>query len=177
MTKLSETFRETAPEFGNTRHQVVIDEPHQRIHDGTFFSSGVNDPILADTASLEVMIRVVGGAHMVVRLEHEGDATFEGFENVLTSADGVAVAAVNRNRFSANTADSSVFSGPTITGDGTKLAEQLLLGGSGGKAQSAEGSFFLEWLLSPGDYLIRLTNNSGTASRAQVLLDWYQRPG
>ena len=177
MGKADQALWESSHKFFdvNDRYLVVIDEPHQRIHDGVFFSAGVNDPALGNGASIEILFRVVGGAHTVIRLDHEGNATFESFEDMTSTDDGSSVSAFNRNRFSSNVPNSLVFSGPTITLDGTPLPEQLLIGGTGGKASGVQGSFFLEWILAPGDHLLRLTNDSGTDSRAQVLLDWSEK--
>lgn len=157
------------------RELVTIDSAHQNIHDGIFFSAGANDVALGAAASLEVLFRVVTSAHLVITVSAGADATFRGFENTDPSADGTPIPAVNRNFFSANTAGNLVFSGPSLTSAGDLRAEQLIIGGSGGRATGGETSFFLEWLLSPGDYLLRLTNDSAQDARAQILLDWYER--
>jgi hypothetical protein len=154
---------------------VFIDSTHQNIHDGIFFSSGVNDTALANGANLDALLRVATSAHIVITVAVGGDATFRGFRDAVASADGTPVLVVNRNFFSPNVAGSLVFEAPTLTSPGDQRAEQLVIGGSGGQAAGGESTFFLEWLLSPGDYLLRLTNDSGQVRRAQLLLDWYER--
>lgn len=177
MSRINRLIIESQGEFvAGKRENVTISEPHQRIHDGLFFSAGVNDPALANGASLEVLFRISGGAHVTFYLAIGGDATFQGFENTVVSADGTSVPVINRNRFTGNGSANSVFDGPTITNDGDLLLEQLILGGDGGQAAGGAAAVFLEWVLDDGDHLIRLTNDSGQVRRTQLLLDWYERP-
>lgn len=156
---------------------VFIDSVHQNIHDGLFFSAGANNLTLGNGASLDVLFRVATSAHIVITIAVGGDATFQGYKDAVASVEGAAITPVNRNFFSPTVATSSVFSGPTLTSPGDLRAEQLIIGGSGGQAAGGESTFFLEWLLSPADYLIRLTNDSGQVRRAQILLDWYEKDG
>ena len=168
---LIDTTREFVP---GERETVVIDSPHQRIHDGVFFSGGFMDAALANGASLEAIFRVVDGAHARIVISLGGDGTFEGFENTVVSDPGTPVSVLNRNRFSPNVATNLLFQGPTITNDGDSLAAEFIFGGSGGQATGGTATFFLEWILAPGDHLMRLTNDSGQVRRAQMNLDWYE---
>lgn len=154
---------------------VSIDSVHQNIHDGLFYTSRRNNAALANNASIDVLFRVVDGAHARVSASLGGDGAFLGYSGPTTTADGTAVPRNNRNRFSTNTAASLVFHTPAVSVVGTLLVEQYIFGGSGGKAIGSDIDTFLEWLLSPGDYLMRLTNTSGQVQRAGLALDWYER--
>jgi hypothetical protein len=107
-----------------------------------------------------------------------GEATFDFYEDPTFSADGTAVLAVNHNRFKTNVANTLFFHTPTIVTNGDLLISGLQPGGSGGNAQGGSSqSDFEEWILSPGDYLIRIKNIAGVASNISLQLDFYEPQG
>jgi len=155
---------------------VVQDEIHTKIHSGELFTCGASAEV-ASGGVVEFLIRVTGGTHarFIGSVAHNMKA--ELFEDPTTSADGTAVACTNRNRFSSNTATTLVFAGPTVTGDGTRLVEFFIPGGDKQSAGGGLGQSFEEWILSPGDYLVRISNNilnPASAGWAGLTIDFYE---
>jgi hypothetical protein len=63
---------------------------------------------------------------------------------------------------------------PTVSGTGTELFEEFLPGGTKKKAGGGGGDS-LEYVLAPlTNYLVRLTNVSGSAQIAELVLEWYE---
>jgi hypothetical protein len=156
---------------------VTIDSVHEMHHLGLIFSSFLVDLALGAASDLEVLVRTAVGqvAHARLRSSASADYRLLSFEAVESSADGAAVARINRNRVSANTAATLVFSGPTVTGDGTLLSDGFVPGGSTGNAPGGSSSSFEELVLAADtDYLLRLTNLTAGEIIASMALDWYE---
>ena len=154
---------------------VVQGEDHTNIHRGVFFSSSDNEPILGDDTQ-EWMIRVTDSAHLRMTVSVAVDMLFDFYGGATIAATGTSMPVANRNTFSSNTASTTCFVGPTVTDDGTPLLRVYIP--AGGK-QTAAGNYesFMEWVLSPGDYLIRVSNNiiaPASAGRAGVILNFYE---
>lgn len=160
---------------GISRALTQIDVIHARIHEGLFYTASFIDPAVVASGTLELLIRVPAqvGAHARFTASIGGDGQGQLFEAPTTSADGTPLAAINRNRFSGNTADVLVFGGPTVTGDGTQLTNILIPGGTFISA-GGEGKTFDEFVLAPGDYLARLTNLTTGDEPAGLQLAWYE---
>lgn len=154
---------------------VVIDTIHDRMHRGQFFTAGLVNLALANNGTLELLLRVSTGAHVRFAANNGGDARVQLFENATFSDPGSAVTRVNRNRFSSKTAKTLISSAPTISDDGDSIFDKVLAGGSGFFFTSGgELGSFEEYILSPGDYLFRLTNLSGSTQPADLQLDFYE---
>jgi hypothetical protein len=166
-------------EVDGVAHGLVgIDTVHRRIHEGVTFSSSFVDVAVAGSASVELLIRVVAtrAAHLGLSIAVGANAEIEFFQAPTTSADGSALAALNRNRLSATVATTLIFEGPTVSVDGVELSHGLLPGGSGGNANGGQGDSLFEWILAPADYLLRTTNLSGSAAPHSLQLFWYEPP-
>lgn len=160
-------------------HLVVIDSVHHRVHMGQMFSCSIFDGALGAAASAELLIRVPAnaGAHLSARGALGGDAVGRMFEAPTTTDDGTAVPRLNRNRRSATVADLLVFTGPTVTIDGTELLVAFIPGGTGGNALGGQGETFGEWILDEStDYLLRVTNLTGQVQPVSIEINWYE-PG
>jgi len=154
---------------------VFIDTIHNRIHRGQFFSLDNFNSALANSGTIDVLVKVTTGVHVRAIASAGGDARFQLFEGTTVSANGTPATPVNRNRFSALTAVTQFFTGPTITADGTALLDTLLPGGTGGIfSGGGGGQTFEEFVLAPGNYLLRLTNISGSTQPANVQIDFYE---
>ena len=156
---------------------VTLDGVHARIHDGTFFSTGLADAALTNNASLEILIQTPAGAPLHMRIDGAagGDARAQFFENTTFSVAGAALVPQNRNRRSGNTAPNGTFtSAPTITLDGDTVFDSFLLGGTGGNAVGGSLSTFSEYILaSSTNYLLRLQNISGQTHIATLSVNFY----
>ena len=155
---------------------VTIDTIHNWIHEGVVYTATELDLTLAADASIELLLRVPAATyvHFGADAAVGSDASVWFFEDPTSTDDGSAVSRINRNRASANTSSLLVFTGPTLTGDGTKLSEGLIPGGSGGNANGGQAVSLMEWILNEGDYLVRLTNEDGGASADSIALHWYE---
>lgn len=161
-----------------TNHPIAMSEVHARIHQGVFFGAQYSAASVADGSSINVLITTTangGAVHMRVSSAAGGNATLYVFEDPTVSVAGTAVSAYNRNRTSALTPTTVITHTPTNTPDGTQIAGGFLPGGRGGNAAGNISSMFEEIIMKANEqYLIRLTNNAGTAQPLSVVLDWYE---
>jgi len=156
---------------------INIDPIHHLIHEGKFFGTYMQDISVANDGKLEMYI-IVGSSPMHVRVTGVtgGFGTLEMFEGSTASSNGTPLVLTNRNRLSSNTADGTVYSEPTVTGDGTAIYKTLIIGGSGPKSTggiSAGG--YEEYIFNPGEaYLVRITNMAGNNQPLSLELNFYE---
>lgn len=160
---------------GISRALTQIDVIHARIHEGVLFTASAVNPAVGASGVLELLIRVAAqsGAHTRFSVSVGGDGQGQLFEAPTTTADGTPVAEINRNRFSPIVPVTNVFEGPTITADGTELTNILFPGGTFISA-GGQGQTFDEFILSPGDYLARITNLTTGPEPIGLQLSWYE---
>lgn len=93
-----------------------------------------------------------------------GDCYGRIYESPTTSSDGTPLSIIANNRSNILTDGCTFFHTPSVSDDGTLMAEALIAGGSG-KFSRVGGSSGLErWKLNPNtNYLIKITNKSGGA--------------
>jgi hypothetical protein len=156
----------------------IADVNHLRLHEGrAFYAYFLNGDAnqLADDASIDIAIAWATGKypHLVFDVKCGGDAEFTIYENA-TVTGGTSFTAINRYRPSANTSSSAILINPTVTTTGTPITGEFLSGGSGGQA-TGSSAFSFQYVLSPlTTYLFRLTNRSGQAHMAHVMIEWYE---
>jgi len=163
---------------GSERPFVVADINHVRLHEGrAFYAYFLNGDAnqLADDASINIAAAWAAGKypHLVFDVRCGGDAEFTIFENA-TVTGGTSFTAINRDRSSTNTSSSAILINPTITTTGTAITGEFLAGGSGNQAGGAS-AFSFQYVLAPlTTYLFRLTNRSGRAHMAHLMIEWYE---
>jgi len=156
----------------------MADINHVRLHEGrAFYAYFLNGDAnkLADNASINIAAAWAAGKypHLVFDVRCGGDAEFTIFENA-TVTGGTSFTAINRYRSSTNTSSSAILINPTVTTTGTAITSEFLAGGSGGQAGGA-AAFSFQYVLAPlTTYLFRLTNRSGQAHMAHVMIEWYE---
>ncbi len=129
---------------------------------------------LADAADLEFLLQAsseeqIGFGATVVA---GGDATVEFFNQPTFSAAGTDVPFFNRNNGSGKRADSILTVGPTITDDGTQVAEGFIPAGIRNREVGGAIETGLLRILAAGTaVLLRLTNISGAAQNYSLTLD------
>lgn len=157
---------------------ISVDVAQNYVNRGLVFASSFAVAVLANAASIEMLIRVTAGqaAHMGASIQVGGDSQAFLFEGPTTTDDGTGLARINSNRITPVGASATLtFSGPTVTVDGTELGTEFLAGGRGGNASGAEGVSAGKTILNPGtDYLIRVTNQSGGNIYASINFGWYE---
>lgn len=157
---------------------VGIDSGHMNIHRGIFFTtSSAGDIAAGGTKDWLLRVPAAQSAHIEFfgTVEHSMHGFF--FEGPTSTGDGSALAIQNRNRSSSKTATLLAFEGPTITDDGLLMLNFFMPGGSKTSASGGEGSSEDEWVLSPGDYLLRIANDvisPATIGYAGLILDFYE---
>ena len=95
------------------------------------------------------------------------------YEAPTTSANGSAITIINKNRnFSAVLPVLTAFSGPTVTGVGTQLANGLILGEVDKFGEEITESGFV---LKPNTkYLLRVDNTSGGTLPMSISVDFHE---
>ena len=158
---------------------VQIDHQHFRTHKGEVFTATISDGALAAAANLDILIRPGPiPPHMQAQVAIGADGRVQFFENPVTTADGTPVPSFNRLRGSTNTSNTLVFNGPTVTGTGLMIDDEVVPGGQANFAVGGQSESFNEYILNPAfDYLVRLTNVSGGPTIASVTLLWYEIEG
>jgi hypothetical protein len=161
----------------------TIDESHRMAHDGFMYHASGKVTGLIDTGTAELLLSVPAATfpHLSrVRFDlGRGDVDLHAYEGTTTSADGTPISAFVTNRNSTNTPDLSLFSGPTVTGDGTLIHTGWVPPTATGTGLSADGvsnsTNGEEWLLKPSTkYLVRITNNSGATITYRYEILWYE---
>lgn len=158
----------------------VIDVEHHEIHEGSAFLSSYRTPDaspVANDESLDILL-ITGNTqtHLVAKAAAGGDAEFTIYEAPAISANGTALAEINRNRMSTRVSKNQTFHTPTVVSVGTELLAEFLPGGSGffNTPGASEGGRYEFILKSNTVYLFRLTNRAGSAQTMSETLDWYE---
>jgi hypothetical protein len=146
--------------------------------EGNSFTLGYAYPFsagLADSANFDIAIAFGAGVEPKLSIEGlcVGNAIGYLYEGA-TATGGTALTSVNLNRTSTSTSNSAAILNPSVSSTGTLLGTYILIGGvkkkaTGGDISSA--SFILKPLTT---YLLRMTNVSGQAQAAEMILTWYE---
>ena len=161
---------------------VIISEPHAMNHRGKAFHTTHKFTGVADAASVEILIKVgVDELHMnrFAVSVGSGDIDIFLFEGTTVSGDGTSLGEVCTNREAAATAITTFFHTPTVTGDGTQIAQHWIPPTGTGIGNSLTGVAGAEngeeWELDAStNYLHRITNNSGSTIDIFVEYLWYE---
>lgn len=155
---------------------ISMNEIHANIHRGIFYTCTRREEGLANNGTLDVLVQVAAGtaAHIRFSLAVGGQCYIDLFENTTFSAEGTAMLCMNRNRFAGDTSTTEMTYAPTLTADGDALATTYIPGGTHGTAEGFIKSSFEEWILGPGNYLLRITNKSGVATDLSTTIDHYE---
>ena len=159
----------------STNHAlVVMDEIHNNIHRGIFYSTVWVNLALAASGVEDLLVRVVTPLHIRLIASVTVTMRVDFYRAVVVSAVGAAGPITsNRNLFSPNVSDIEVTVGPTITDIGTQIGWALIPAGAKAAASGATVGSFEEWILPAGDYVIRTTNLTNQIEMYSILLDHY----
>ena len=146
--------------------------------EGLLFSIGYTHSFaspLANGASIDIVLAFGPGTEPRVAIEGlcVGNAMGYLYENAITTG-GTALASINLNRNSTNVSNSAAVLNPTVTATGTLLNSHVLIGGVKKKASGGDISTASLVLKPLTNYLLRLTNVSGTAQAAEMTITWYE---
>jgi len=160
----------------------TIEVEHAKIHDGLAYmhngahniANGVTQyHLLKNPAFNYPHLRIVTTDVTIA------PAVISLYETPTTTADGTTATTFNYNRNSANTSSLLMYENPTVTAVGTLLESVLIPSGGGGGGSSKPGGFGIdlptEWILKQNtNYLVAITNNSGSTIDAYVHFFWYE---
>lgn len=149
---------------------------HTYLHDGKRWVSGNFDTALADAATLVLVIEVGADkdAHMLALSACDGVSTLELLAITGLTA-GTPLTPVNRNTNETSSSLVDITSQPSALADAAAYTPLVVVpGGTGGNASGGTSDSRDEIVLKAnGKYAVRLTNISGNAKAASLLLDWY----
>lgn len=164
-----------------TGAQLVTGLSTTALNAGVLFIASDVDAALAAAGSFDTLFRIPADilVYAVMSGQVGGDSRIEIFEAPTVTADGTPLATVNRNREPPVAASQVLaFVGPTVTSPGTLLIEQILVGGPDSKAGGTAFKVADEWRLNPGtDYLLRITNITGSAHPVSTITSWLEYSG
>ena len=155
---------------------VILDAFHARIHEGTAWHWSHRYQDVANSAVVDTVLQVFGGAHLIGRVDGGGAARVD-FIEVSSFTDGTSKGPFNHNGFKTHVASMIVHHTASVNVIANNIVETLL-GAAGGVGKAAGGASgdFPEFILPGGTYAVRFTNVSGGAVDFGVILEWYD-PG
>jgi hypothetical protein len=164
---------------------ITISPEHHEIHCGDSYELSFTE-ILANGGVLDLLIVVPNETppfpsqdqklyHFKGSVDSEAEAMVEFFEGTVVSDNGTIRTPFSRNRNTTFNDYLPMYTGPTITTDGTKLFEKTIGNGKsvGGAVDRAD-----EFVLGNNTvYLLRVTNNTVSSNYVNVSVDYYIHPG
>jgi len=156
----------------------TIETDHAMIHDGKGFQLSGEIISLANGADAYFLIDPTTPIHWR-NYKFSADTApinIRLFENPTTTANGTVLSPLNRNRLSATVSTSAIYSGPTVTADGTELYLTRIVGtGSGANRTGENVGLPLEWIIDGGNtYLLKVSNTSGGVANLTYEFFWYE---
>lgn len=160
-----------------TGASVGIDYAHSEIHSGNHYKAGKQNISLNQDDTIELLFvapDTTTWAHWVLVAQTTGQCVIQVYEGTTTSDNGTSITPINRNRNSSNVATVAVYYAPTVTDDGTKIAERWLGGFGFKEASSSEYRGNKEFILKRNTkYLVRLTAINDSI-KGVIGGDWYE---
>lgn len=149
-----------------------------RLNEGRGFVLGVVYPFsapLAADASIDIAIAWPSGVNPQIHISGlcAGDAMGYLYEGS-TVTGGTSITPLQMNRSSTTASQAVALLNPTVSSLGTKLLEQILIGGQGKKASGGDSGTADMVLKGLTTYLFRLTNVNGTNHAAEMVLEWFE---
>ena len=157
---------------------IVRDGAVQDVIDGkAFYAYKIHKAAatLAGGASIDIVVTSAVGKVLGIGFAAQcgGNAEITIYEDVSSVTGGTLFVPLNRNRASSTISTTGVLINPTVGTLGDIIYEDLILGGSGGNAAGAtlRGDYAL---IDDVSYLFRLTNTTGQAHIAELMIQWIE---
>lgn len=156
---------------------VAISPAHSAVHLGYSYTIAAFET-LANTEVGNFLFSVPDIAplycHVVIEVGNSVECLYEMFEGTTVSANGSEYSSVNRNRNSTNEALMKVYSGPTVTADGSIiLTSKVGVAKKYGGQVRSENEFVLK---NNTNYMLRVTNLASGDNIINGLVSWYEHP-
>jgi hypothetical protein len=156
----------------------VNNELQTAVHDGDLFSFSNNGTITAGSSI--ILLGKVGAKQVhfdgfVIDIS-QGAFLIEFFESPTVTSNGTAQTVSNRNRASLTTPTMALYSGTTVSADGTLIANDKLLSiGNGNNVISGSAGIDDSWVLKINtDYIIKLTNQAASTTSFNAKFVWHE---
>jgi hypothetical protein len=153
------------------RDVTARDNMYQLVEDGQLYRNFHKADISCE-GTFNILIKA-GSKYPFAFLDAkaDGDCHIEIYIGTTVSADGTEMNSGNYNFNSSNTPETTFYHTPTITSDGTYVANTWILGGSGStpsqQTKATASMRELDVILAPNtNYLIRYTNEAGRSIQA-----------
>lgn len=159
---------------------VIINSDHQMVHRSATFSVSYYDLTVADSGTLSLGISVPANHEIHLKtLFVSGDGFPWIFDGVpLTTFTPSVTFLTPFNHYMSATAPASVV---TVNVNPTGLPAEgdyvFLFGGGtgvGGRTSTGGYSPTEEFIMHPGNHLVRMTNNSGAVNEGNIVMTWYE---
>jgi len=161
----------------DTGYLIVSDHDLYAIHQGRHWHFSAVDQTVAANGVMEILLRIPANfeAHVHIGGTVGFNALGEMFEDPTSSSPGTLQTVPNRNRSSVTTPEMDCYLSPTLLTDGTQLMQIFMPGGVGKQAAGGTGDSNAEWIMTEGDYLLRITNLTNTANvTAGIDIEWHE---
>lgn len=156
----------------------TVDSTTQHIHDGDAYDVSASGTLTAG-AGIIALGRTNGKSvhfHGFRVTANQGPVLIEFFEAPTVTDAGTQISTPNRNRQSDKTPTMNVYSGTTVSANGTKLFERSILqSGGGAHEQGGDSADAGEWDLKLNtDYIIKITNQAASSTAWSASFFWYE---
>lgn len=163
---------------GDNSPLPTISNGNIALADGVSYAFGVvrgTGDTVPSGQSIDIAIAFAEGVQPRMNIEGLASGNAEGYlYEGATVSGGTAATALSRNRNSAIVSQSAILVQPTVADVGTLLVKKLMAAGVGVLSPGA-GFESPSLILKPlTTYLLRLTNVSGFAERAEIIMTWYE---
>jgi hypothetical protein len=156
----------------------VNNEAQTALHDGNLFSFFSNGTISGGSSI--ILLGKVGAKQVhfdwfVVDVS-QGAFLVEFFESPTVTSNGTAQIVSKRNRASLISSTLALYSGATVSANGTLMSSDKLLSiGTGAKVLSGSAGIDDGWVLkSNTDYIIKLTNQESSTTSFNAKFVWHE---
>lgn len=149
---------------------------HHKVHAGDTFMSAFRVEDLADDGSAVVAISCGSRiAHMVGTVLTTGDTYFDIAAFPVLSSAGSAQYIARKNGNTTTLPTTGVYLTPGVSSAGVTIFESVIPGGQKTFASGGTGGHGGEWVLVPNNnYLLTVTNKSGSATTIGFQIEWYE---
>jgi len=157
-----------------TKLQETIDSVHYNVHEGIYYTisrqsalaSGADAYILIKTGSIE--------PHVLFNVLTTGNMRAFFYKNPVVTADGLSLQPINNKLSSTNTAETTMFYGPTITTEGTILTSNICPSGTPSGPLSRPNTEII--LKSNTSYLLNILNDEIDLRYVSMQFGFYEKP-
>ena len=155
---------------------VTFSVEHKRVHEGVMWDISELYETVGNNNEANLVIEHTIQLHAAFQIASEGAAFVSIFEApTITGGTGTNAIITNARRPTGDSGAPTALKNPTITDDGTKLAEWYSPGGSGGNANGWAADRLSEIILTADTkYLFRMVNKKGGNADMSWVLHAYE---